>query len=84
MRVPRVVMPENPRDDIGLLDEREDAHGGFAVGTFERVNLPDLLNEPHTARAVGVVAVVANEMFVLVGDVDHELTASHFNAGMSW
>ena len=35
-------------------------------------------------RAVGVVAVVATKMFVLVGDVVHELTASHFNAGMSW
>ena len=35
------------------------------------------------ARAVGVVAVVANEMFVLVGEVIHELTVSRFNAGMS-
>ena len=35
------------------------------------------------ARAVGVVAVVANEMFVFVGEVIHELTVSRFNAGMS-
>ena len=37
--VPQVQVPEDVFDDIGVVDERDDAHGGAAVGPFERIDL---------------------------------------------
>ncbi len=39
-------MLEDPFDDIAIVDKRDDAHCGAAVGTFERIDLADFLNEP--------------------------------------
>ncbi len=49
LRVPHVQVPENPFDDIGLVDECDGAHRSAAVGTFQRVDLVDFLNQPGPA-----------------------------------
>lgn len=43
--VPQVQVPEDPLDDIGVVDERDDAHRGAAAGTIERVDLVNVLNQ---------------------------------------
>ena len=39
-------MLEDTFDDIGIVDECDDAHSGTAVGTFERIDHVDFLNQP--------------------------------------
>jgi len=51
-RVPQVQVPEDPFDDIGVVDERDDAHRGAAVGTLERIDLVNFLNQPGPAGFV--------------------------------
>ncbi len=38
-------MLEDTFHDIGVIDERNDAHGGAAVGALQRTNLVNLLNQ---------------------------------------
>lgn len=51
-RVPRVQVSEDPFDDIGVVDERDDAHRGAAVGTLERIDLVNFLNQSGPAGFV--------------------------------
>ncbi len=62
---------ENPAQ-TEVIDQRDDAQGRAAVWALEPIDFVDFLNQPRTVRTVGVVAVVANGIFVLVGDVVHE------------
>ena len=39
-------MLEDALNDIGIVNERDDAHRGAAVGTLERIDLVDFLNQP--------------------------------------
>ena len=45
-RVPEVQVHEDPFDDLGIVNERDDAHRGTAVAALERVDLVDFLNQP--------------------------------------
>ena len=51
---------------------------GRGIGATETVVLWDMWQRGESQKAIGEVTVVANEMLVLVGDVVHELTTSHF------
>ncbi len=42
-------MPEDPFDDIDVVDDRDDAHRGAAVGTLDRIDLVNFLNQPGLA-----------------------------------
>ncbi len=57
---------------------------GRGFSATETMVLWDMWQRGESQKAIGEVTVVANEMLVIVGDVVHELTTSHFNAGMSW
>ena len=48
-RIPHAQVFEDPCDDIGIVDERDDAHGGAAVGALERIDLVNFLNQPGPA-----------------------------------
>ena len=52
-------MLEDPCDDVGLLDERDDAHGGAAITTLERIDLVHFLNQ---AGPVGLAAGVGRRI----------------------
>ena len=39
-------MSENPLNDIGIVDEGDDAQGGAEAGALERVDFVDFLNQP--------------------------------------
>ena len=62
---------ENPAQ-TGVIDQRDDAQGRAAVWALEPIDCVDFLNQPRTARAVGVVAVIADQMFVSVRVVVQE------------
>ncbi len=56
---------ENPAQ-TGGIDQCDDAQGRAAVWALEPIDFVDFLNQPRTARAVGVVAVIADQMVVSV------------------
>jgi len=62
-------MSENPFNDIGIVDEGDDAQGAAAVAALERVDLVDFLNQPgKVGLATGVDGrVVDNEACRVVG-----------------
>ena len=47
---PAVEVFWDPLDDVRILDQGEDAHGGVAEGTLERIDLP---RGPPFTRSVG-------------------------------
>ncbi len=49
-RIPDVQVFEDSFDDIGIFDERDDAHVAAAAGTLKRVDLVHLLNQPGSAH----------------------------------
>ncbi len=47
--VPQDQVPEDAFDDIGVVDERDDAHGGAAANAFERIDRVIFLHQPCPA-----------------------------------
>ncbi len=45
-RIPQLEVLEDAFDDVGIINECNDAHGGTAVGALERIDLVHLLNQP--------------------------------------
>ena len=43
---PHLQVLQDPLDDIGIVDQCNDAHRGAAVGALERIDFVHLLNQP--------------------------------------